>query len=75
MTLAEYKKLIMDRSEIVRKLLPIQQKSRDLAKRFIPPGANLIAADLCLDHVAATYNVDGILDTRIIPIEHLFEGE
>lgn len=75
MTLAEYKKLIMDRSEIARKLRPLGAKARELAKKQIPPGSTLIAVDFCLDHLAATYRDEGGMDTEMIEIGKLFEGD
>jgi len=74
-TLAEYKKLILERSEIVLKLQPLRAKASDVARKAIPLGSTLVAVDFCLDHVAATYRDENGMDTAMIPIDKLFEGE
>lgn len=75
MTLVEYKKLILERSEITLKLHPLRVKATDVAKKSIPVGSTLVAVDFCLDHLAATYRDEDGMDTEMIPIDKLFEGE
>lgn len=75
MTLAEYKKLILERSEITLKLHSLREKANDLAKKSIPAGSALVAVDFCLDHLAATYRDEDGMDTEMIPIGKLFEGD
>ena len=75
MTLAEYQKLILERAEITRKLQTLRAKAGDLAKKAIPGGSTLVAVDFCLDHLAATYRDEDGMDTEMIPIDKLFEGE
>jgi len=46
-----------------------------VAKKSIPVGSTLVAVDFCLDHLAATYRDEDGMDTEMIPIDKLFEGE
>lgn len=72
MTLTEYQALINQRAEIVRRLMPLMPKARDMARKAISPDAVLVSVDLCLDHIAITYKDPGGLDTEIIPLDGLF---
>lgn len=72
MTLTEYQALINARAEIVRKLMPLMLRARDLARKAIGPDAVLVAVDLRLDHIAVTYEDPGGTDTEILPLDGLF---
>ncbi len=71
MTLSEYQTLINQRAEVMRKLLPLMPKARDLARAAIGPDAVLVSVDLCLDHIAVTYKDAGGTDTEILPLDGL----
>ena len=71
MTLSEYKTLINQRGEVMRKLLPLMPKARDLARRAIGPDCTVVSVDLCLDHIVVTYRDAGGTDTEILPLDGL----